>query len=264
MNKRYATFLFLATLIMGSAHAALYVNTGATATPAGQGPTGADANYLAYTTTHEDNASSTTGQLTTFNSVSFAEGGLGGTYDVGVAFTWLDFTARQSKQAFDDRTNSVYDTFWESWVGIDSRTSNGGIGGSDRIQLNLSGLAANQAFTFTSYNADGNDQSATFTVDQTPTASETATSPFDWPALQFNDSLTPATTNAYSFDVTSDALGNLDITYTMASGTFFGVNGFDLVAVVPEPSSALMLLFVSSALLLRRSQSLSMSKGRRV
>lgn len=246
--KTFVIFLATASITQ----AALYINTGLTGTSAGVGPEGTNANYLVYTTAHEQAVSPATGQLTTFNSISFAEGGLGGTYTVGVGFTWLDATARQSKQAFDNRNNpNGYPEFWESWVGVDSRLANGGIGGGDRMQLNLSGLAANQNFVFTSYHADAADQSATFTVNLTPTSSETSTSPFAWPALQFNGSLTPWTTNAYSFDATSDAFGNLDITYTLASGTFFGINGFDLVAI-PEPSSGLLAALASSALFLRR------------
>ncbi len=252
MKARYTIYLSLATLMIGSAHAAMYVNTGLTGTSAGQGPEGANANYLSYATTHEDDASTTTGQLSTYSGVSFSEGGLAGTYTVGVAFTWPDSPARQAKQAFDNRNNPRgFAEFWESWVGTDSRVANG-----SSFQLNLSGLEANQAFTFTSYHADTADQGATFTVDQTPSSSETSTSPFDFrrgqstPTSPLEDL---ATLYAYSFDVTSDGSGNLDITYTLDSGTFIGINGFDLEAVtVPEPSSSLLAIFAGSAFLLRR------------
>lgn len=252
MNTRHNLYLLLAFSMMGSAHAAIFVNTGDTGTSAGVGPEGADANYLVYTTAHENAA---TGQLTTFNGVSFAEGGLAGTYDVGVAFTWLDAQNNNTKQAFSGRTNNRgHPEFWTSWVGVDSRTAQGGIGGTDRMQLNLTGLAANQSYVFTSYHGDTHDQEATFTVDQTPTSSETATSPFAFTRLSNHNTADydPWIENAYSFDVTSDGSGNLDITFARdAGGDFFGINGFNLVAV-PEPSAGLLVAFAASALLLRR------------
>lgn len=252
MKTKHTIYPILATIMVGSAHAALYMNVGLTGTSAGQGPTGADANYLSYVTTHEDESASTTGQLTTFNSISFSEGGLGGTYDVGVAFTWPGNPARQAKQAFDNRNNPRgFAEFWESWIGTDSRVS-----GGNSFQLNLTGLEANQTFTFTSYHTDTADQGATFTVDQTPSSSEASTSPFTFrrgqstPTSPLEDL---ATLYAYSFDVTSDASGNLDVTYTLDSGTFLGVNGFDLEAtVIPEPSSSLLIALGSVALILRR------------
>lgn len=247
-NKFMKTFTTLTLLATASlAQAALYINAGLTDTSAGQGPEGADANYLSYGTPHE---TATTGQLTTYNDVSFSEGGLAGTYTVGVAFTWPGNPNATAKQAFDDRNNPrEFAEFWESWIGADTRVS-----GGNSFQLNLTGLEANQAFTFTSYHADTADQGATFTVDLTPTSSETSTSPFTFrrgqstPTSPLEDL---ASLYAYSFDATSDVDGNLDVTYTLDEGTFFGINGFDLVAV-PEPSTGLLVAFAGSALFLRR------------
>lgn len=67
----------------------------------------------------------------------------------------------------------------------------------------------------------------------------------------FSKTFTPWTTNAYTFDVTSDGSGNLDITYSRNSGTWVGINGFDLVAV-PEPSSSVLIALGFTALLLNR------------
>ena len=246
MKTKIPLYLSLAALLVGSAHAALYINAGDTGTAAGLGPLGSNSNYLAYTTSHE---TATSGALQTFSGTSFSEGGLAGTYNVGVEFAWLDATSNAAKQAFKDRQNNrEYAEFWRSWIGVDSDETSG----TSQLKLSLSGLEANQAFTFTSYHVDSADQGATFTVDQTPSASETSTSPFTFRrglSGSIGDDL--VSSYAYSFDVTSDALGNLDVTYAIASGRLYGVNGFDLVAV-PEPSTGLLAAFAASALFLRR------------
>ncbi|MGJ8672717.1 PEP-CTERM sorting domain-containing protein [Rubritalea sp.] len=233
----------------GISQAALYINAGSTSPTAGIGPNGADVNYQAYGTPHE---SATSGATQTYNGTSFA--GLGGTYDVGVSFSWLDATTDATKQSFSRTDTAGYGEFWNTWVGTDIRTTSGGINGGDRLQLSLTGLAANTTYVFTSYHFDTHDQSGTFIVDQTPTASETATSPFAFDEAGGVGGFTPETTNAYSFDVTSDGSGNLDITYTQNSGTWIGINGFDLVstASVPEPSSTALLGLGGIALILRR------------
>ncbi|CAA6677679.1 MULTISPECIES: PEP-CTERM sorting domain-containing protein [unclassified Lentimonas] len=255
MIKTVTLLSLLATASI--AQAAFYVNAGSPSPTVGEGPLGADTNYLGYGTPHEN---PTSGQLTTYNAVSFAEGGLAGTYDVGVAFSWPDANdgggtvdINDTKQSFSRSNVQGYDVFWQTWVGIDIRTENGGIGGGDRMTLSLTGLEANQAFTFTSYHADTQDQAGTFLVDQTPSASETSTSPFAFPSIDDDALATPWVTNAYSFDVTSDGLGNLDITFTQNSGTWIGINGFDLVAV-PEPSSFALLggLLALSAVAMKR------------
>ena len=249
--KHKITPLLALALLTVSAQGALYINAGvdnSSQTPDGQGPLGTDANYLAYESDHENAAS---GAQVVYNSTSFAEGGLAGTYNVGVSFSWPDATAETSKQAFNRGNTQGYDTFWQTWVGVDTRTAQGGIGGADRLMLSLTGLEANQAFTFTSYHADTQDQGGTFTVDQTLSASETSTSPFSFPSIDDNNTFTPWTTNAYTFDVTSDGSGNLDITYSRNSGTWVGINGFDLVAV-PEPSSSVLIALGFTALLLNR------------
>ncbi|MDF7823599.1 PEP-CTERM sorting domain-containing protein [Pontiellaceae bacterium B12227] len=242
--------------ITGGAQAALYINAGGSPT-AGEGPTGADANYLTYQTAHENDSS---GALQTYTGTSFAEGGLGGTYNVGVAFSWPDATgvnSNNTKQAFGRTNDQGYPDFYADWVGIDIRATSGGTGGNDSFVLSLTGLEANQAFVLTSYHFDSQNQAGTFTVDQTPTASETATSPFDFPKSDGVDpdgvaEQTPWIDNAYSFDVTSDGSGNLDITYTRISGSWIGINGFDLVAV-PEPATlGLVAAFGGGVLFIRR------------
>ncbi len=215
---------------------------------AGQGPQGANTDYLGYATAHE---ASTSGAKVTYNNISFSEGGLAGTYNVGVEFSWPDADDDTAKQSFTRSNIQGYPDFWSSWVGIDSRSATTG-----ELTMTLSGLEANQDFVLTSYHGDTHDQSGTFTVNQTITGSETATSPFDFARLNQNGTLTPWTTNAYSFDVTTDGSGNLSVTYTNASEIWTGINGFDLVAI-PEPGSygliAGMLGLTSIALRRRRS-----------
>lgn len=253
------TSVILTSLLASStlSQAALHINTGVTGTADSQGPNGANANYLAYTTSHETASS---GALQTFNGTSFV--GLSGTYDVGVSFSWPDannlnvtgsFDEHDTKQAFDRDNIDSYDEFWQTWIGVDTRASHGGIGGGDELILSLSGLAANTNFVFTSYHFDTQNLEGSFTVDQTPSASETATSPFAFDVTDGSGTQTPWETNAYSFDVTTDSSGNLDITYTHAGGTWIGINGFDLVSTaVPEPSSTALLGLGGIALLLRR------------
>lgn len=223
-----AALFFFPTL----AQAEFSVNAGRTP-DAGEGPVGADATYLDYATAHETALS---GDLVNYPGVTFAEGGLAGTYNVGVAFSWPDATTDATKQAFNRPNLGNYDLFWTTWIGTDIRDTNGGIAGGDRLVLSLTGLEPNTNFVFTSYHFDTDNQAGTFLVDQTPTASETAVSPFAKPRANagaggVDATLTPWIDNAYSFDVTSDASGNLDITFTQNSGTWVSINGFDLEAV---------------------------------
>lgn len=245
--------LLFASLIFSPAllNADLLVNVGGAGT-AGEGPTGADANYVGYSTPHEN---ATTGQVTPYSGTTFAEGGIAGTFNVGLGFSWLDATSNATKQSFDRPNPVPYDAFYQTWVGVDIRTANGGINGGDRMELNLTGLPANTNFEFTSYHFDSHNANGSWLIDQTPSASETSSSPWVFARANGVVGLNPLD-NAYTFDVTSDASGNLDITYTRNSGTFIGINGFDLVAVpsvIPEPSSvALLSLFGLAACVRRR------------
>ena len=246
------TSLLALILLPSLGHAALFINAGRdNQTLTGEGPTGADALYQGYGTTFE---TATTGQVENYPVTTFAEGGIAGTFNVGVGFSFPDATSDATKQAYGRNNVNSFADFFSDWVGIDSRTANGGIGLGTRYTLNLSGLPASSSFEFTSYHFDTQNQPSTFTVDQTPSASETATSPFDMPRGDQDATLTPAITNAYTFDVTSDASGNLDITYELASGTFSGVNGFDLIAV-PEPSATTFLGLGLIGLIVRRRRS---------
>jgi hypothetical protein len=247
--KKRLRLLSACLLVAGVARAGLYINAGPSSTSDGQGPLGANTSYLAYISSHE---ASDAGALQTFDGVSFAEGGVSGAYNVGVSFTWLDATTDASKQAFNRANDQGYEVFWQTWIGMDVRSSSGGINGGDRLKLSLTGLAADTEYVFTSYHADTSNQSGTFTVDQTPIEDEASTSPFSFPSIDDNADFTPWVDNAYSFSVTSDSSGNLDITYTQNSGSWIGINGFDLVAV-PEPATIGMLGLGSLiALLVRR------------
>jgi hypothetical protein len=229
------------------AQASLHINAGDNAAD-GEGPGGADANYLGYDT--GGNEQSDTGALQTFNGINFAEGGLAGTYNVGVEITWPDNTgdpgANNTKQSYGRSNPDGYPSFFEDWVGADNRTAQGGIGVGTRFRLNLTGLAANQEFTLTSYHFDPNDQSSFFT---------TSASGSDLYEFGDADGVGGIDTSAYAYDftLTSDASGNASIDYAFASGGIFvGLNGFDLQAV-PEPATlGLVAAFGGGILFIRR------------
>ncbi|MDF7809089.1 PEP-CTERM sorting domain-containing protein [Pontiellaceae bacterium B12219] len=243
--KRTITTLSAVFLTAGLAQAALYINAGSSPT-AGVGPDGANANYLAYQTPSEQ---PTTGELQTYNGISFAEGGLAGTYNVGIEFTWTTNgvgAANSVKQAFSRSQNpgSGYSSFYQDWVGMDVRTSEGGIGAGTTMTLTLTGLEANQDFTLTSYHFDPHDQSSTFTTSAsgaTVYASEDADGVYVDPSPF-----------AYDFDLTSDGSGTATIDYVNVNGSWLALNGFDLQAV-PEPATlGMVALFGGGILFIRR------------
>ncbi|MDQ8195619.1 PEP-CTERM sorting domain-containing protein [Coraliomargarita sp. SDUM461004] len=216
------------------AQAEMNVNFGRSDSASGQGPTGADVTYLDFFSDHE---SPTTGNLQTFNGISFFEGGLGGTYNVGVEITWPDANDNggaadpdDTKQAYG-RTDSNLNDFYNDNIGMDIRPENGGIGAGSRMTLTLTGLEANQEFVLTSYHVDGGDNSFLFTTDASGSTifTQGKTSTVDAGMANVGDF-------QFDFSLTSDATGMAQITYTAVNSTFLAMNGFDLVAI-PEPSS---------------------------
>lgn len=213
--------------------AALLLNIGPSA-QSGQGPTGADSAWLAYTTPHE---TSTTGQLSTFNGIGFAS--VAGTYNVGVQFSWGAGAPNAAKQSIN-RNSSGQVNFYNNWMGTDAREA-----GLDTMTLTLSGLPANTSFTLTSYHFDTFDQTGKFTT------SVTGTQQFD-----IGNGAESKAPYIYDFSIVSNSSGGATIDYiNVPSGTitqqFYVMNGFALDAI-PEPASLGMMGVVTMALLLRR------------
>lgn len=244
----------LSTVILsaGLAQAGLFINAGSNPV-ADVGPTGATTGYQTYITAHEN---ATSGQVETYTGVSFAEGGVAGSYDVGVGFSWPNTTDVTVPQSYG-RTDNGYGDYWHSHVGMDTRTSSGGVGTGTQMQLNLTGLAPSQAYVLTSSHFDSQNQAGTFTVDQNLAGTTDQSTVFDYPKADQGGGvvltdLTPWLDNQYSFDVTSDASGNLDVTYTSVTGSWIGLNGFEIVAV-PEPATlGLVAVFGGGILFIRR------------
>ncbi|WPJ96598.1 PEP-CTERM sorting domain-containing protein [Coraliomargarita algicola] len=234
------------------AQAEMNVNFGRSDSATGQGPTGADSSYLDFFSDHE---SPTTGNLQTFNGISFSEGGLGGTYNVGVEITWPDANDNggtadpdDTKQAYG-RTDSNLNDFYNDNIGMDVRPENGGIGAGSRMTLTLTGLEANQDFTLTSYHVDGGNNSFLFTTDASGSTIFT-----QGRSSTVNVGMTNVSDFQFDFLLTSDATGMAQITYTAVNSTFLAMNGFDLAAI-PEPSSFALLsgaLVLSVAMVRRR------------
>ncbi|MDF7800153.1 hypothetical protein P4C99_11810 [Pontiellaceae bacterium B1224] len=237
--------IIVSALILSAslAQAGLYINAG-NIPDAGIGPNGSNVNYLAYNTgTHE---ASDVGAQEIFGGVTFAEGGIAGTYDVGVEYTFPDTTADTVKQSYGRQNLGGNSTFYEDWIGIDVRAGSGGNGVGTTLRLNLTGLPANQEFTLTSYHFDTQDQAGTFTT------SLTGTDVFAFGKDVDKDGTTDPAPFAYDFTLTSDALGNASIDYQNASGSWTATNGFDLVAI-PEPATlGLITAFGGSILFIRR------------
>lgn len=224
------------------AQAGLYVNAGFSPA-AGIGPAGSNANYVAYNTPHETDAS---GALQTFTGISFAEGGLGGTYDVGVQFTWPATTANTVKQSFLRTQNpgGAYSPFYQSWVGMDTRTAQGGIGVGTTMRLTLTGLATNTDYTLTSYHFDTHDQTGTFTT------SASGATVYTSGRANLVSTIDPSLYQ-YDFDLTSDGSGTATIDYVSVSGSWIAMNGFDVVAV-PEPAALGLIVAVGGGILFVR------------
>lgn len=244
------THTIVATLLATStlSQAGLHINAGSPEVVSGQGPKGANAHYQPYGTTHEDKGGKS-GASVSYKDITFA--GSKKTYDVGVELSWS--TAEpSSRQAFSNRRNNGYNPFFSSWVGIDTRDSQG-VKTRSSITVRLTGLQADTNYIFTSYHFDSQDVAGTFTVDQSPSASEKAVSPFVFGTGAEGPDQNPARDFSYSFHVKSDATGKLEITYTCQSGIWVGINGFDLEsATVPKKSSPALLGIGDLTLILRR------------
>ncbi len=227
-----------------SAHGALYINQARN--DAGNGPvdsfnveTTLASNYLAYT----ENGGST-GDLQTFAGVTFGEGNLSGSYNVGVAYSWSNIANR--RDVYRSGADGVYSTsgnqFHETFLGAF-------VASGETMTLSLSGLPVSQAFVLTTYHFDTDSATgATFTTNLT--GSTTFTSGGHGGAA---GTFVDPTPYVYEFDVVSDASGEADVVFSINSNNMFAINGFDLEAVpVPEPTSALLLSLGGVALLARR------------
>jgi len=230
-----------------------------------------EAGYLAYDADHEVAATFVTQSY----SVTFANTGAA---TVTVTPDWPNTTANTVQQMID-RT-SGWDGNWQGnkidlltdWIGIDSRTNNGGNGDYDGttgtptyMTIALGGLAADD-YSWVSYHHDTEKMTASFVFEistdggatyaevgqYTMTHSGTGGVPNTAPTTNAPDgdpiNLSSTVKTSFTANGTDDVLiriAPLANSDTNNGGgvhtTFAGINGFELEQV-PEPSSLLMLL----------------------
>lgn len=241
MNPPLKNTLLAATALFAlaqPAQAALMINMGLTTTD-GQGPSGADTAWNAYTT---PSASTNTGQLTTYNSTTFA--GVTGAYNVGVQFIFNGTTG--GRRSIDRNTTANgNNNFYNNWVGFDGASGTG----ITTMTLTFTGLPANTSFVLTSYHYDANDQKGKFTTSLTGTQQ-----------FSIGNGAAVKTNFIYDFSLTSNNSGTATIDYiNVSSGSrveqFMVMNGLELNAI-PEPTTALLGSLGMFFLLRRRRQAM--------
>ena len=234
------TTLIAVLACANTSYAALYINQ--SRNDAGNGPVSTlneevsnASQYLAYT----ENGGVSAGALQTFTGISFAEGNISGSYDVGVAYNWSTVSTRRSiyRAGMDAVYSTAGNQFHETFLGMFG--ANG-----ESMTLTLSGLPVSSEFVLTTYHFDPEGRTTDFTTDLTGT--DTFTS-----GGGDNATFVDPTPYIYEFELSSDASGEAEISFTATSTNMFAMNGFDLEAV-PEPSAACLLALGGVALVVRR------------
>ena len=262
--KKTATTLALLGLA-SAAHGQLMIDFNSTTQ--GGGPAN-EPGYQAYDAAHENAA--------TFDTKTYSAFGT----DVTLTPSWPNTTDSRVQQAIDRGGN--FDANWvgnninllTDWLGTDSRPGNGGNGNWDGttgtptwLDLTLGSIPAG-AYSWTSFHHDTEHMHSPFTVELNTgsgfttignfqmTDSTPGGNPDSGGLVQTGDVFAdphdlPSTVN-FNFNATgADVVVRITpLSQIAVHQQFVGINGFEL-AVVPEPSGALLGLF-GLALALRR------------
>ena len=280
LMKLALSSLFLLALTGGS-HAALWVDFNST--NQGGGPTNA-AGFQAFSRGHEVEADLGAGGNRTENyAVSFA---LTGDANVSLTADWPNTTDRRVRQSIDRGAGN--DANWADvnldgvtdWLGIDTRTNNGGNGNWDGtngtptlMTLTLSGLPAG-SYSWRSFHQDTENVHTGFRVrldtgsgytqladgymsDSSPGGNPNSATDGS-PGLVTNFAGMVAAGSIYDTSFTTDG-SDVSFEFAPYSGALgnavhnqlWGINGFQLTQV-PEPSSSLLALLGGLFLLRRR------------
>ena len=275
MRKILPSSLALLALA-GTSHAALWVDFNSTTQ--GGGPNN-NAGWEAYNAGHEVAADFVTQSY----NATFA---ISGAANVGVTPAWPNTTDNRVRQMIDRGAGN--DANWldtdldgvTDWLGIDTRTGNGGNGNWDgttgtptHMTLTLSGLAAG-TYNWRSFHHDTENVHTDFQVaintggglvalangymsDSTPGGNPNSATNGS-PGLVTDFAGMIAAGSIYDATFTANGTDDVVIQFTPLAGTYgnavhnqlWGINGFQLTQV-PEPSTSLLGL-LGGLLLLRR------------
>ncbi|MGC6583208.1 MAG: PEP-CTERM sorting domain-containing protein [Akkermansiaceae bacterium] len=228
--------------------------------------------YEAYRATHENAASFTTQSYNPTFAVS-------GAANVSLTPAWPNTTDNRVQQLIHRNANNINQwngsntDLLSDFIGIDTRTANGGNGNYDgstgtvtHMTFTLSGLPAG-TYQYVSFQHDVENVWADFTVEVSTdggsnfgplgngsmTSTSTGGNPDNPNDITTGDALGLSSTYATSF--TADGTNDVVVRYGVLADTqvhrqILAVNGFQL-SQVPEPSSA-ALSFLAAGMLLRR------------
>lgn len=248
----------------GLSNAALWIDFNSTTQDGGPHN---DAAYLAYNAGHEVAADFTTMTYATTFAIT-------GAASVGVTPTWPNTTDNRVQQMIDRgagndanyTTPGAYSLdLVTDWIGIDTRTANGGNGNFDGttgtatwIDITLSGLPAgtydwtsihhDTENVFTNFNVyvDGALDGSGYQNDSTTGGNPSSGTESPGPANTYDTTFTSTGANVViRFEPLSGELGNA------VHNQLFALNGFQLEQV-PEPSTGILGLLGATLMLRRR------------
>ncbi len=179
------------------------------------------ADYQAYTATHEQGA--------TFTTQSFS--GFGTT--ISVTPTWSADAVDAAKQMFGNRgdtiTDDAYDNLLIDWIGTDTRNGSSS-DDPDPLTITLSGVPAG-TYSWLSYHHDSNNQKGTFDVAVNDASGSNVTQGVESTKFNADGVTTLAAAGKFETTITSNGVDDITIEFDLQTGTWFVMNSFAMEAV---------------------------------